>query len=269
MEDVSIQHFDHNAEIVQAKELALIDKQIATAKQYPRDLKRVIENSIVIATIDKETADACEYALPRGGKTLKGATVQLAKIIASEYGNIRTDVSVLRIEETEIIAQARCFDLEKNYGASVEVRRKITGRNGQRFNDDMINTTGRAACSVALRNVIFDVVPVAVWKKVYNEAKKLSLGDLSDEAKMIAAKKKALTYFEEKYGATEADVLVALNLRSVKQIKAEEVALLRGLLNSLADGETTPDEVFGWTKESAEDQKKKMKEANKPKTEMP
>lgn len=255
--------------IAKAHEAAVIDSQIATAKQYPRDIRKVIEDSVAIATMDKETADSCEYGLPRGGKTLKGASVHLAKIIASNYGNIRTDVKVVSIEATEIVAQARCFDLEKNYGASVEVRRKITTKAGARFNEDMINTTGRAACSVALRNVILDVVPKAVWNKVYQEAVKTSLGDLSDEAKMIAAKKKAIQYFEDTYGATVEDLLTALGLRSEKQIKASEVAKLRGIINSLKDGEITPDELFGWEKEDPNAKKKEMKANGDTKPDMP
>ena len=64
---------------VDAVERANVDSQVATAKQYPRSIKRSIDNSIVIATMDAETAQSCGYALPRGGKPITGPSVHLAK----------------------------------------------------------------------------------------------------------------------------------------------------------------------------------------------
>jgi hypothetical protein len=241
-----------SAEIVQAQESAIIDKQIATAKTYPRDLKKVVDNSILIATLDKETAQSMGYTLPRGGKNITGGSVHLAKIIAAEYGNLRVQTKVVAIDHKEIIVEATAHDLEKNYAVRSEIRRKITDKYGNRFNDDMINVTGRAANSIAFRNVIFDVVPKGIWEKVYNEAMQVAIGELSDETKMLAARKKALDYFETEFGATEADVLNALNLRSVKQIKANEVQNLRGLMSALKDGEITANELFGWNKDKEE-----------------
>ena len=66
---------------VDAIERANIDSQVSTAKQYPRDIRRSIDNSIVIATMNQETAQSCGYALPRGGKLITGPSVHLAKII--------------------------------------------------------------------------------------------------------------------------------------------------------------------------------------------
>ena len=44
---------------IDALERANVDSQVATAKQYPRDIRRSIDNSIVMATMDKETAQSC------------------------------------------------------------------------------------------------------------------------------------------------------------------------------------------------------------------
>lgn len=61
-----------DAQVVQVDpvERANVDSQVATAKQYPRSIKRSIDNSIVMATMDYETAQSCGYALPRGGKPI-------------------------------------------------------------------------------------------------------------------------------------------------------------------------------------------------------
>lgn len=55
-QDQSIIQFD-------AVERANVDSQVATAKQYPRDIARCVNNSIAMATIDYETAKSCGYAL--------------------------------------------------------------------------------------------------------------------------------------------------------------------------------------------------------------
>ena len=57
-------------EVKQAEMLAAInrtevDMQIATAKQYPRDLSQVLNKIATFAKMDKETAEDCFYVLRR------------------------------------------------------------------------------------------------------------------------------------------------------------------------------------------------------------
>lgn len=267
MEEVKI--VSQGADIIQSQEKAQIDIQISTAKAYPRDIKRVVENGIVMATLDKETAASCKYSLPRAGKNLTGATIQFAKMVASEWGNLRVESRITKVDGQEVVAEATCFDLQKNFAVRREFRKKIATKDGKLYSQDMITTTGLAAASTAMRNAILDCVPKAIWQKIYSEAEKVAIGELSDSTKLAKAKKSALDYFEETFGANVNDVLNALNLRSEKQIKANEVEQLRGIINALKDGESTPEEVFGWTKESADEQKKKMKEKGTTKTDMP
>ena len=65
-----VQIFEGGVEIIEAQERAAIDIQVTTAKRFPRNLRRVLENSVVIATMSKETAETCRYAKPVGGKTI-------------------------------------------------------------------------------------------------------------------------------------------------------------------------------------------------------
>ena len=66
-------------------ERANVDVQVSTAKRYPRDMRRSVNNSIVMATMNEEVARSCGYALPRGGKPVTGPSVHLAKIIVSNW----------------------------------------------------------------------------------------------------------------------------------------------------------------------------------------
>lgn len=242
-EVTQVQH-DQNIIQLDTIERANVDSQIATAKQYPRDLRRAINNSIAMATLDVPTAQSCGYALPRGGKPLTGPSVHLAKLIVSNYGNIRTEAKVVQITDKQVISRGSCWDLENNVASAFEVSRSIVGRSGQRFSDDMITVTGNAANSIAYRNAVFSVIPRAITDKVYQAAQHCITGDLSDEDKIIARRKKCIDYFKDEFGITEQEVVMLCGKKTVNQIKANEIALLLGITQSLTDGDTTVDELM-------------------------
>ncbi len=242
-EVTQVQH-DQNIIQLDTIERANVDSQIATAKQYPRDLRRAINNSIAMATLDVPTAQSCGYALPRGGKPITGPSVHLAKLIVSNYGNIRAEAKVVQITDKQVISRGTCWDLENNVATAFEVRRSIVGRSGQRFSDDMITVTGNAANSIAYRNAVFSVIPKAITDKVYQAAQHTITGDLSDEDKIIARRKKCIDFFKDEFGISEQEVVMLCGKQTVNQIKANEIALLLGITQSLTDGDTTVDELM-------------------------
>ena len=227
-----------------AIEKANVDVQVATAKQFPRNVTRAIQNSIVMATIDPETAQMMRYALPRGGKPITGPSVHLAKLIVSNWGNIRAEAKVVQITDSQVVSRGTCWDLENNVATAIEVRRNIKGKGGQRFSDDMITVVGNAANSIAFRNAVFSVIPKAVTDKVYKAAQECITGDLSDEAKLLQKRTNCLKFFNDEYGITEEEVIKLCGKQTVNQIKAEEIALMLGIYQSLKDGDTTVEEVM-------------------------
>lgn len=229
---------------VDAVERANVDSQVATAKQYPRDLVRSVNNSIAMATMDYNTAQSCGYALPRGGKPITGPSVHLAKLIVSNWGNMRAEAKVVQITDKQVISRGTCWDLENNVATAFEVRRSIVGKNGKRFSDDMITVTGNAANSIAYRNAVFSVIPKAITDKVYQAAQRFITGDLSDEEKIISRRKKCIDFFKDEYGITEEEVVMLCGKQTVNQIKADQIALLLGITQSLKDGDTTVEELM-------------------------
>ena len=237
---------------VDVLERANVDSQVATAKQYPRNIRRSIDNSIVMATMDNETAQSCGYALPRAGKPITGPSVHLAKIIVSNWGNMRTEAKVVQITDKQIISRGTAWDLETNVASAFEVRRSITDSKGRRYSDDMITVTGNAANAIAYRNAVFSVVPKAVVDKVYKAAQKCITGDLSDNEKLLKRRTDAINYFNDEWGITEEEVVKLCGKQTVNQIKADEIALLLGMDQSLKDGDTTVDELMKPIRESKE-----------------
>ena len=225
-------------------ERANIDIQVSTAKQYPRSISRCANNAVALVTMDKDTAQSCGYALPRGGKPITGPSVHLAKIIAQQYGNLRAEAKVVEITDKQVVSRGTAWDLENNYAVSFEVRRSIIGRNGNRFSDDMITVTGNAANSIAYRNAIFGIVPKSITDKAYKAAQHLITGDLSDEEKLIKRRDGAIKHFIDTYGITEEEVIKLCGKHTVNQIQADDIALLLGFAQSLKDGDTTVEELM-------------------------
>ena len=243
-----------NVQVVQvdAVERANVDSQVATAKRYPRDIRRSIDNSVVMATMNQETAQSCSYALPRGGRPITGPSVHLAKIIVSNWGNMRTEAKVVQITDKQVISRGTCWDLETNVASAFEVRRSIIGKNGQRFSDDMITVTGNAANSIAYRNAVFAVIPKAITDRIYYAAQKFITGDLSDSDKLLKVRTGILNNFKNNYGITEEEVVKMCGKQTVNQIGADEISMLMGTIQTLKDGDTTIDELMKPIRESKE-----------------
>ena len=256
----------YDIEAMEAGQRAEYDIQIATAKKYPRNLSKVKENCIAIVTMDRPTAESCRYALPRAGKSLIGPSVHLARIIAQQYGNIRVDARIKQITNTQIISEAVAFDLETNYAVKVEIRRSILNRLGQRFNEDMVVVTGNAANAISFRNAVLAVVPRGLTNSCFDASVKFLTGDLSTEQKLIKERNRILELMKKNYKITEEQILTAIGLRSINQVKPEQIADLIALGQSIKDGDSTVEEIFIKPEgESVEEELNKKKEAIKTK----
>lgn len=237
-----------NAEVMQvssAESLAAltrseIDVQIATAHQYPRNLARVLNTIETLATMDEEVAGSCFYTLRRQGKLIEGPSVRMAEIIASAWGNLRVQARIVGNDGKVITAQGVCHDLESNYATSVEVKRRITGKDGKTFSEDMQVVTGNAACAIAMRNALFKVVPTALIKKVVEKAKKVSLGE---SMTLETSRAKMLQYFKT-IGVDERQILDYLSVEKVEEIDIDMVVELRGLATAIKEGTTNVKEAF-------------------------
>ncbi len=104
----------------------------------------------------------------------RGAERPAAEIVTSAWGNCRAGARVVDEGAEFITAQGVFHDLERNVQVTMEVRRRITGKNGRRYSSDMIGVTGNAACSIALRNAVFRGIPRAFWIDIYDAARKVS-----------------------------------------------------------------------------------------------
>jgi len=222
-----------------------IDIQISTAKKYPRLIKKFKDEALAMATLDEETASSCFYVLKRKNadgtpNNIEGPSIRLAEIIGSAWGNLRYGARVISIDDKFVTAQGVCHDLEKNNSANVEVRRRITTKSGSRYGDDMIGVTANAACSIALRNAIFKIVPFTYAKDIYEQAKKTAIGD----AKTLSSKRESMIQYFGKMGVSKDKIFASLDIKSVDEIGLDQLATLKGFATAIKDGDSTIEQVF-------------------------
>lgn len=228
------------AEMLQALNRSEVDMQVATAKQYPRNLPDVLNKIATYATMDAETAEDCFYVLRRGGEPIEGLSVRMAEIIAGAWGNLRVQTRIIGNDGKTITAQGVCHDLETNVAVSVEVRRRITDKYGKTFSDDMQVVTGNAASAIAFRNAVLKVVPKAVTKKVIADVKRVALGQSLD---LETSRQNMIQYFA-KLGVTEGMLQEYLGIKKREEIDKEAVFELRATANAIKEGTTSVQESF-------------------------
>lgn len=233
------------AEVIQAINRAEVDIQIATAKQYPRNLTAVLNKIKDYATMDQETAEDCFYQLKRKDKdgndaTIEGLSIRMAEIIASAWGNLRIQTRIVGNDGKMITAQAMCHDLESNLAVCKEVSRGIMTKKGYTYSQDMQIVTGNAASSIAFRNAVLSVIPKAVTKKIITEVREVALGQEIDLEQRRAA---VLDYFG-KLGVTQAQIFLYIGVKSIDEIGVEKLFELRAVANAIREGTTTVQETF-------------------------
>lgn len=214
---------------------AEIDIQIATAKRYPRSVMAFKHQALEGATLDEETAGTMFYALPRDGKMIEGPSVRLAEVVGSAWGNLRYGARIVDVSDRFVTAQGAAFDLEKNIACTVEVKRRITDRKGRRFTEDMVTVTQNAACSIALRQAIFKVVPFAYVKGIYDSARETAIGKALS---MEQRRQRAIEWFG-KLGIKPEKLLKLLGRKGFEDVSVDDLVKLRGITTALQDGEMT------------------------------
>lgn len=235
----------NQSSMLEALNRSEVDMQISTAKAYPRDIKQVLNKIQTLATMDRETAEDCFYVLRRKAangddSVIEGLSVRMAEIIAGSWGNLRVQARIIGNDGRTITAQAVCHDLESNLAVSVEVKRRITGKNGQTFSEDMQVVTGNAACAIAFRNAVLKVVPKAITKTIINNVRSVALGQSID---LETSRQNIIQYFA-KLGVTEEQLFDYLEIKNLSEIDTEKVFELRATANAIKEGTTTVQETF-------------------------
>lgn len=229
-----------------------IDSQIATAKAYPRDEIFCLKRAEKLALMTPDVAAEMFYVLKRGNNRIEGPSIRLAEVVASTWQNIRTGSRIIEIGDKMLTAQGICHDLESNVCMTANVERRITNKDGRRYNDDMIQTAAAAAQSIALRNAIFKVIPRGLLNPIYEKAKRVSVGDVTT---IQDRWNKAVSYWA-KHNIDEAMLLKYLEIKDSAEINDDHITTLIGLVNAVKEGHETIEQAFGVKVQTRDDSRK-------------
>jgi hypothetical protein len=144
--------------------------------------------------------------------------------------------------EDTVTAQGVFVGYEFNNKNVKEIPRRITNSQGQKFNSDMILTTGKAALSIAYREAVLKGgVPMALWDPAYQQAKLTAVGSAVSHTARIDA---AMEYLN-KLGVSEWQICNAVGVTSPKELEIDHLVTLKTLCEEIKKGSRTIEEVFG------------------------
>lgn len=236
-----------------------IQSAIVLAKKYPRDEDQSFQK-LMKACKRTAFAEEAEYSFPRGGQAVKGPSVFLAREAARVWTNIRYGLTITRDDSSSRQIQGWAWDLETNTKITAEDDfRKLIFRKSKGWIEpderDLRELTNRRG-AILIRNCILQLLP----KDLIEDALDASRTTLRSNAAQDpdATRKKILMAFSELN--VSAEQLAAYLGHPVAQSSPAEMADLRAVYKSIADGNTTwADYVNGNSEAATEDLKQKTK----------
>lgn len=232
---------------------AEIERQIATAKKFPRTMKGFMTRARDMALCSRSVAESCFYTLPRrdkNGKFISGPSIRLAEIVFTTYWNLRVSARITDIGDEFVAVEGVAHDLESNSAVSKPVTRRIVDSKGRRYNLDMIGVTQQAAVSLAIRNAIFTVVPRALINDLLDECRATAIGKGENLEERRA---KAVAFWAKQYGVSEVEMCSFVGVAGIVDLGFEHLADLVGLHNAIKDGVTSLDEIRERARQERED----------------
>lgn len=235
--------------VEQARAVAEVAAAVQVARQFPRDMARVMAD-VEEACSDYELAREAFYSVTNRGT---GPSVHLARELARIFGNFQYGVHELSRDdhggaegEGQSEVQAFAWDVERNTRQSrtfqnPHVRMK-DGRRVPLVDVQDIYLSNQNTGARAVREVILTELP----KKLVRRAEALCRETIErgPEGSTIEGRRKEAIEAFARGSVTEAQLVKRVG-RPVNQWTAEDVAELEVLYDSLRRGDTTKAEAFG------------------------
>jgi hypothetical protein len=218
---------------------------MVTTANLPTNRRKLDEfgkKLMAYATHSQAVSLSMFYTLPRAGKQIIGPGVRFAEVVAPCWKNNSTGSRIVGSTNESVTAQGVYIDYEANIRNVKEIPRRITDKDGRKFNADMILTTSKAALSIAYREAILKGgVPMALWSPAYEQAKLTAVGQAISHAARIDA---AMDYLM-KLGVSEWQIMNSVGVPSPKELEIDHLVTLKALCEEIKKGVRTIEDVFG------------------------
>lgn len=231
-------------ELIASREAQEVQVAMVAAKRFPRDVYRAY-NRIIQDCKRLTLAEKAMYEYPRGGQTVTGPSIHLARSIARSWGNLDSGFKVLEQNTTESTVMAYCWDLETNYRETKvftvkHVRETKKGAfpltDSRDIYELIANQSARRERSCILSVIPQDVVDAAVGQ---------CNATLQGDGKMTKedAVRDIIRRFSEQYGVPK-EMLEAYIGRKAEAFTVQSVNRLRGVYTALKDGTASVEQYF-------------------------
>ena len=233
-----------SAVVEQSRAAQEVQAAMVVAKKFPRD-EQVAYAKIMQSCTRLSLAESALYSYPRGGQTVTGPSIHLAKAIAKAWGNLDFGIRELSQENGESLVESFCWDMESNVRETKiftvkherHTKKGVSSLNDPRDIYEMVANQGSRRLRACILGIIpQDIVDAAV-EKCYATMKKGG-GDkpLVDRVREMVA------YFKS-VGVDEKllEKRLGHNLSSVDET---ELVNLRMIANSLKNGMAKREDYF-------------------------
>jgi len=217
--------------------VAEIQSSIIIAKKFPRNEDKSYEK-LMKACKRTSFAKIASYSFPRGGSTVSGPSINLAREAARVWENIEYGIIVIRDDEDERQIRAFAWDKETNSKVFAEdsfkklVYRKAGGGQWVKPDErDLRELTNRRG-AILVRNCILSLLPSDIVEDAINSCKTT----LKDKAqKDPDGERKAIIISFSKLHITPEMLSQKLG-HPIAESSSEEIAELREIYFSIKDG---------------------------------
>lgn len=208
---------------------------IAIAKRFPRD-ENYAYSQIIAACKRPAMAEAAEYEYARGGTTITGPSIHLAKCIASSWGNIEYGWHELERRDGHSTVEAFAWDKQSNTRSPLTVTIKHwrdTKSGGYPVKDerDIYEICANQAAR-RMRACILSVIPSYIVDDAVAECRKTLKGQ-SKEPIGDRVKKMASAFAEQGVTIEMIETLIQSKLDACSE---NNLARLRRVYASIRDG---------------------------------
>lgn len=235
-----------------------IQAAVILAKRFPRNEDEAYAK--IIRSCKRPTfASDVEYSFPRGGKSVTGPSIYLAREFARAWGNIRHGCDVIADSDEERTIRAWAWDLETNVKVTADAtfKKLIFRKNGGWIKPDerdMRELTNKHA-ALAKRNCLLELLPSDMVEDACIESKKTLKNQAA--ADPDAARKALINAFAD-LNVPIAGLEKYLG-HPLAESSPDELAGLRTIYKSIKDGNSTWSEYLNGNGVDAADMAEKTK----------
>lgn len=232
------------AEIVASREAQEVQVAMVAAKRFPRNpydsYTRIMQDCK-----RRTLAEKAMYEYPRGGQTITGPSIHLARALARGWGNIDSGFKVLEQSAKESTVMAYCWDLETNYRETkvFTVQHVRETRSGAKPLTDSRDIYELVANQAARREraCILSVIPADVVDAAVGQCNITLQGD----GKMTRedAARDIISRFRDKFGVDKSALEKYIG-RKAEAFTTQSVIRLRNVYTALSDGTASIEQYF-------------------------